>query len=220
RRASSASGSPITSGSCPCSPPRWAASPSPCWARPSRRGTPPGRATSRRSGVSDARPDDRAVAGARLVAQLLAGPMARSPEAVAGEGPQTRAQLRNRLDAARIPTAGQALVHVLVAASLRGIVVRGPMIGNEQAFVSVPAWLGTAPEPLDRGEALARLARRYLAGHGPADERDLARWAGVTIGGARRGFDAIADKLTRLGNGLAHLAEPELPRSPPPSRLP
>jgi len=134
-------------------------------------------------------------------------------EAVATEGPQTRQQLRRRLDAAGVPTAGQAIVHVLVATSLRGLVVRGPMVGSEQAHVSVPAWLGAGPEALDRREALARLARRYLAGHGPADERDLARWAGVTIGDARRGFDAIADELTRLGDGLVHLAE--LDRAPP-----
>ena len=36
-----------------------------------------------------------------------------------------------------------------------------------------------------RTDALARLARRYLAGHGPADARDLARWAGMTLGDAR-----------------------------------
>ena len=50
---------------------------------------------------------------------------------------------------------------------------------------SVADWLGEAPEPLERPDALARLARRYLAGHGPADAPDLARWAGMTLGDAR-----------------------------------
>ena len=36
-------------------------------------------------------------------------------EVVTSEGPQTRPQLRHRLDAAGIPTAGQALVHLLRA---------------------------------------------------------------------------------------------------------
>ncbi|MGI8807738.1 MAG: hypothetical protein ACR2KK_07850 [Acidimicrobiales bacterium] len=43
--------------------------------------------------------------------------------------------------------------------------VRGSMVGKEQAFVSASRWLGPAPPVLDRPVALARLARRYLAGH-------------------------------------------------------
>lgn len=142
-------------------------------------------------------------------------------EAVTSEGPQTRQQLRLRLEAAGIPTAGQALVHVLMAASLRGLVVRGPMIGKEHAYVSVPAWLGAPPASLDRGAALARLARRYLAGHGPASAPDLWRWAGVTLGDARRGFEAIAGEVAHLGNGLVLLGDdPEAVRgSVPPPRL-
>ena len=127
-------------------------------------------------------------------------------EAVQSDGPQTRGQLRRRLDAAGVPTAGQALVHLLLAASLRGHVVRGPMSGTDHAFVSVPAWLGAAPPVLERHEALGRLARRYLAGHGPASPADLARWAGVTLGDARRGCDAIADEVTHLPDGLLLLA--------------
>jgi hypothetical protein len=128
-------------------------------------------------------------------------------DAVTSEGPQTRAQLRRRLDAAGVPTAGQALVHILVAASLQGQVVRGPMIGNEHAYVSVPLWLGAEPGAFDREEALARLARRYLVGHGPASAQDLAKWAGVTVGDARRGLDAIAGEVSSLGNGLLVLTD-------------
>ena len=103
-------------------------------------------------------------------------------------GPLTRAQLRTRLDAGGVPTRGQALVHVLMAATLAGHVVRGPMIGNDHAFVSVERWLGAAPPPLERYEALAILANRYLAGHAPATAEDLAKWAGITLADARRGF--------------------------------
>ncbi len=105
--------------------------------------------------------------------------------AAVAEGPQTRSALRSRLDAAGVPTAGQALVHVLLAATLRGQVVRGPMVGNEQAFVSVEAWLGPPPRPLDNSDALALLAHRYLAGHAPATAPDLAKWAGITLAAAR-----------------------------------
>jgi len=94
-------------------------------------------------------------------------------KALADEGPRTRAQLRERLDSAGVPSEGQALVHLLFLAALRGVAVRGPMVGNEHAYVLTTDWLGPQPR-VDREKALAELARRYLAGHGPGDDRDLA----------------------------------------------
>jgi hypothetical protein len=134
-------------------------------------------------------------------------------------GPQTRAELRARLDAARVPTARQALVHVLVAATLRGHVVRGPMRGSDHAYVAVSDWLCDAPESLERPDALTLLARRYLAGHGPADARDLARWAGLTLGDARIAFRGIADEVVERPDGLVDLADRDPPAKLPAPRL-
>lgn len=136
--------------------------------------------------------------------------------ALADEGPLTRHELRDRLDAVGVPTARQALVHLLMLASLRGLIVRGPMKGATQAFVLVRDWLGE-PEPVDRDAALADLARRYLAGHGPAGDRDLAAWAGVRLGDARAGLAAIAGELSAREDGLMDLAgrEPAAPLPPP-----
>jgi Winged helix DNA-binding domain len=139
--------------------------------------------------------------------------------AVTADGPQTRAQLKARLADAGVPTKGQALVHLLLAASIRGHIVRGPMVDGEHAFVSVPHWLGDAPEPMDREKALALLARRYLAGHGPAQASDLAKWAGVPLGQARRGFDAIAGDLVASDDDLLDLAGRPRPPGLPPPRL-
>jgi hypothetical protein len=140
-------------------------------------------------------------------------------DAVLANGPQTRAELRALLDAAGVPTAKQAFIHVLLAASLQNQVVRGPMRGGEHAFVAASDWLGVRPEPLERSAALARLARRYLAGHGPADSRDLARWAGLTLGDARAAFAGIASELTEQPDGLVDLAGREAPVSRPKPRL-
>ena len=96
------------------------------------------------------------------------------------DGPLTRAQLGERLSAAGLRTAGQALVYLLFLAGLRGVSVRGPMAGPEQAYVLARDWLGPPPA-LDRDAALGWLARRYLAGHGPATERDLAKWSGLPL---------------------------------------
>ena len=140
-------------------------------------------------------------------------------EAVRSHGPQTRLELRRRLDAARVPTAGQAFIHVLLAASLRGEIVRGPMREGEHAFVAVSDWLGDPPDPLERSVALARLARRYLAGHGPADARDLARWAKLTLGDARAGIESIRSELVDVAEGLVDLAKRDKPAGLPPPRL-
>jgi hypothetical protein len=111
-------------------------------------------------------------------------------------------------------------------ASLRGLVVRGPMTGGEHAYALVSDWLGAPPETLDRDVALARLARRYLAGHGPADDRDLAKWAGLPLRDARRALTAIAGELAQRDDGLADLADHGLadhgragPDLPPPRLL-
>jgi hypothetical protein len=135
-------------------------------------------------------------------------------------GPLTRRQLGERISAAGVRTEGQALVHVLMLACLRGICVRGPMVGSEHAYVLVQDWLGGPPEPVDRDLALAMLARRYLAGHGPASDRDLAKWAGLPLRDARRGLTLIASGLGARDDGLAALAgQPDRGAQLPPPRL-
>ncbi len=137
---------------------------------------------------------------------------------LAEEGPQTRIELRERLVAARVHTKGQALLHLLFAASLRGIAVRGPMVGSEHAYVLVREWLPT-PGSVDRDSALQELARRYLAGHGPADERDLAKWAGLPLRDARAGLGAIASELIEREDGLVDLVRDDVAAELPPPRL-
>jgi hypothetical protein len=98
------------------------------------------------------------------------------------------------------------------------------MAGRDHAYVLVRDWLGTPPGPIERDRALAELAVRYLAGHGPATDRDLAQWAGLPLGDARRGLAAAGSRITGTGDGLTALArppgglpEPGLP--PEPGRL-
>jgi hypothetical protein len=136
------------------------------------------------------------------------------------DGPLTRAQLGDRLGAAGLRTAGQALVYLLFLAGLRGVSVRGPVAGPEQAYVLARDWLG-APPALDRDAALGWLARRYLAGHGPATDRDLAKWSGLPLGDVRRGLASIAAELAERAGGLVSLV-PVRSRGPadlPPARL-
>ena len=155
--------------------------------------------STRRLGQEGVPPDD----AERGVAALQA--------ALAADGPLTRAQLRDRVAAAGVRTDGQALVHLLVLASIRGLIVRGPMAAKDHAFALTRDWLGAPPPPLDRDAALGELARRYLAGHAPAADRDLAKWAGIglrdaRLGLARCGARQRADGLAELPGGQERAA--------------
>lgn len=128
---------------------------------------------------------------------------------LASEGPLLRSQLRDRLAAQGIRTEGQALVHLLFAAVTRGVAVLGPMSGRDHAFAHAREWLGAGADPPPAGRrdaALAELARRYLAGHGPATDADLAKWAGLPLRDARAGLRAVASELVELKGGLVDLA--------------
>lgn len=79
-------------------------------------------------------------------------------------------------------------------------------------------WLGPL-ERVSREDGLAELARRFLRGYAPADERDLARWSGLALRDARLGFERIAAELDEVeveGKRLAVLSKerPRPPRSP------
>ena len=140
--------------------------------------------------------------------------------ALTDEGPLTRDELAERIERAGVRVQGQAVTHLLMLASLRGLVVRGPMAGGRHAYVLVRDWLG-APPTIDRDRALAELARRYLAGHGPATDRDLARWAGLPLRDVRAGLAAVAAELGPAGaDGLVELAgRPPAAKLPPPRLL-
>ena len=99
------------------------------------------------------------------------------------------------------------MVHILALASIWGLIVRGPVAGRDQAFVLARDWLGAPPPAMSREAALGELARRYLAGHAPAADRDLAQWAGIGLRDARLGL-ARCGAVQRT-DGLA-----ELPAAP------
>jgi hypothetical protein len=140
-------------------------------------------------------------------------------KALAEEGPLSGKDLRAKLESAGVHTEGQAFIHLMFMAAARGILVRGPMLGRQHAYVLVREWLGEQ-KPVDREKAVAELARRYLVGHGPADDRDLARWVGLPLRDARAGLEAIASELEQRDDGLVELKKrPDTAPIPPPRLL-
>ncbi len=137
---------------------------------------------------------------------------------LAEEGPLSGKDLRARLGGAGIRAEGQIFIHLMFMAAARGILVRGPMVGKQHAYVLVRDWLGEQ-KPVDREKAVTELARRYLVGHGPADDRDLARWAGLPLRDGRAGLEAIASELEQRDDGLVELKKRPATGPMPPPRL-
>ncbi len=98
------------------------------------------------------------------------------------EEPRDRASLLTALAARGHPDLGPYAVNVLVPwASQQGVVTG---LADGRLCAADP------PEAVDRDEALATLARRYLEGYGPAGAEDLAQWSGQPLGVARRALEA------------------------------
>jgi hypothetical protein len=67
------------------------------------------------------------------------------------------------------------------------------------------------PRRLDRQAALAELARRYLNARGPATDRDLAWWTGLTLTDARAAIASVDDEFERLEvDGVTYRLRPGL----------
>jgi hypothetical protein len=132
-------------------------------------------------------------------------------ERALADGPLTRSQLAERLEATGIRAAGQAIVHMIMLSALAGIAIPAASTTNHHTLALTDDWLGHRPAAELTGEprdaALGELARRYLRAHGPASDRDLARWAGVGLRDARQGLGRIAAELVDLPGDLVGLRD-------------
>ena len=92
-----------------------------------------------------------------------------------------------------------------------------PWLATQGLVIGLPDGRFRAADPappIDSDEAVAIMARRYLAGYGPATPADMAAWSGLPVGAARRGFEAAgpldaAGDLRALPGGFE--------RKPPPA---
>jgi hypothetical protein len=114
------------------------------------------------------------------------------------EGPLTRQEILQGLRRRGFRTADEAVAYHLVWLTASGSgVCYGPAKGRDRCFVLVRDWIGE-PETRDRDSALAELAVRYLAGHGPATPSDLAFWSGLRLGDVKRAWRMVEDRLVEV----------------------
>ena len=131
-------------------------------------------------------------------------------EALAGGGSMTRAECVSVLEGAGIPSAGQRAYHLLWYASQKGVTCVGPQRGSKQTFVLLEEFAPPAVR-LDRPEALATIAERFVRSHGPVTAHDLARWADITVTDARTGLAEGQGVLRRSFDGRdLYVTEPQL----------
>jgi len=130
--------------------------------------------------------------------------------AVLRERPLGRAGLLRELAARGHPGLGQRSVNVLMPWAAAQGLVAGLPDGRYRA--------AEPPPGVDAELALATLARRYLAGYGPASAADLASWSGLPLGTARRALAAVADTET-AGELLALPGALEVAPPPAPPAL-
>lgn len=107
-------------------------------------------------------------------------------------GPLTRREIQGRFAASGDPASNQQLAHLLMAAEVQAQICGGPPRHTEHTYVLVDhATTANADDQLSRDEAVRRLTHRFMAGHGPAGERDLTRWSALTLGEVRGALGSL-----------------------------
>lgn len=118
---------------------------------------------------------------------------------LAGPTPRTRGEVRVAFDAVGLPTEVQPLAHLLILAELRAVICSGPPRGTEHTYVLVDEVVPVGPGDALAGEDAHReLTLRFMTGHGPASERDLARWSTLTLGQIRSALADLSGVLERI----------------------
>lgn len=126
---------------------------------------------------------------------------ARSDKLIAAElsrsGPLPRAELFERLNAKGVSTAGQRGIHLLSHAGFRALICYGPRREGLDTFVLMDDWVETGRSSFP-DDGPAELARRYLAGYGPATQADFQAWSGLPSATCRTAWERIADELREI----------------------
>lgn len=130
-------------------------------------------------GITEA---DVALAG-RLFEEHLREPMSR-PDVAALLG-------RHGID----PT-GQRSYHLIGHSCMSGLICQGPLIGKQPSLVLIDAWVPHS-RTVSREEGLATVAERYVRGHGPVTEKDLAGWLLKPLSLTREALALVQDRLVR-----------------------
>lgn len=110
--------------------------------------------------------------------------------------PMTRREISAAFASRGLPASGEQVGHQLWIAEVRCVIASGPPRGAEHTYVLVDATIPPSPhDGLEGEEARRELVRRFVEGHGPVGERDLARWCTLTLTEIRAALAELGDVL-------------------------
>ncbi len=143
---------------------------------------------------------DRVLAAEGLTEAIVGRAEQRWAEHLDSAGTMSRAEATEVLARAGIDGGGQRTYHLLVRHCQTGLLCQGPIRASATwalvpTFVLHDEWVRSPNRP-GREQALAQLAERYVASHGPVTERDFAGWCDQPLRVAR---EAVA-----LTDGRVH----------------
>ena len=119
-------------------------------------------------------------------------------KALSGGKHLTRAALQELLNKAGVDASDPIrLAHIFLRAELDQVVCSGPRIGKQFTYALFDERV-PATKPLDRDEALAKLAQRYFTSHGPARLHDFVWWSGLTVAEAQKSIALTGQKLEKM----------------------
>jgi hypothetical protein len=129
-----------------------------------------------------------------LTEKIIAHSQRVMESALAGGRHLTRPELVSEFRQENLPADPSRTVHLMMRAELDGVVCSGRTNGKEQTYALLAERV-TPTEALPREEALARLARRYFASHGPATAPDFAWWSGLPAADVRKGVAGLGPEF-------------------------
>ena len=106
-----------------------------------------------------------------------------------------REELVNELRKAKIATNDNRASHLMLRAELDRIVCSGATKGGKQTYALLEERVPKI-KSLAKEEALAKLARKYFASHGPATLQDFVWWSGLSVRDAKHALDMVKSDLS------------------------
>jgi hypothetical protein len=110
--------------------------------------------------------------------------------------PMSRPDVVALLVDAGIDPTDQRAYHLVGHHCMTGLLCQGPVIGKQPSFVLIDSWVPHSRK-LSREEGLAVMAERYLRGHGPVTEKDLAGWLLKPLGLTREALTLVEAEVVR-----------------------
>jgi len=110
--------------------------------------------------------------------------------AMVNEEQLTKEELTAILHNANMKFDSSQMYHVLTEAEANGIICSGALRAKEHTYALLEKRVPVA-KPLTKEESLAKLARIYFTGHGPAVLSDFVWWSGLPVSEARQGLQAV-----------------------------